>query len=360
VADGSARALCTFDDVEDPQSCVDACVAPRVYAWSAPGQGLPGFPVFLPSGISTGTSGARVVGSDLVTVTTESYDEVVAEFGDYGSARITTVAADGSVSDGVRVPATLRCCTVGPEGVAYGSRPIDEEDLEIRTQVIAFDENGIRPGWPITLDGGGISEPSFGPNGEVVFASILDEGSRIVRLKADGTEAAPSIDLPFIVEASDAGPLAPLVDERRRVWVVSAGTLHGFDLEGNALSGFPYAPATSFAEQERICDTGSATACQIVIKPPQIAPESLIYALETGPTGNGERITVINRDGSIRSGWPKTLQRAGATWDSLTIGDNRRAYAVALEPEPGDRMSGSISGFAPNGTRELFTVLFEP
>ena len=154
--------------------------------------------------------------------------------------------------------------------------------------------------------------------------------------------------------------VAPLVDERGRVWVTANGTIHGFDEQGNQLSGFPYEPDTSLAEGGRICDTGSDDACYSWPKPPRLAPGSLIYALETGPDGKGERITVVNRDGSIRSGWPKTLQRAGATWDSVTIGDNRRAYAVALEPEPGDRLSGSISGYAPNGTREFFTVLFEP
>ena len=85
-----------------------------------------------------------------------------------------------------------------------------------------------------------------------------------------------------------------------------------------------------------------------------------IYALETAPEATGGRITVVNRDGSIRSGWPKTLQREGAAWDSVTIGENRIAYAVAVEPEPGDKFSTSILAFAPNGTREWITTLVEP
>ncbi|HEU5205805.1 MAG TPA: hypothetical protein VFU17_16050, partial [Candidatus Limnocylindrales bacterium] len=76
--------------------------------------------------------------------------------------------------------------------------------------------------------------------------------------------------------------------------------------------------------------------------------------------GKGERITVINRDGSIRSGWPKTLQRAGAAWDSVTIGENRLAYAVAIEPEPNNESSISILAFAPNGTREWIRTIVEP
>jgi hypothetical protein len=360
VGDGSARALCYFDDVADPENCLDCGPAPRVYAWSAPGQSLAGFPVWLPSGISTGTNGARVIGSDLVTVTTEAYDEVVAEFGDYGSARITTVGADGSVTEGAQVPGGLRCCTIGPDGVAYASRPIDEENLETRTQVIAFDETGMRPGWPITLDGGGASNPAFGPNGQIVLLSGIDEGTRIVRLNPDGSEAAPSLDLPFVTAWDDGGLFAPLVDQRGRVWVTAGGTIHGFDEQGNQLSGFPYEPETALAEGGRVCDTGSSDPCSSWPKEPRLAPGSLIYALETGPDGKGERITVVNRDGSIRSGWPKTLQKAGAAWDSVTIGDNRTAYAVASEPESNDQASVTILAYAPNGTEEWKTTLFEP
>jgi hypothetical protein len=360
VGDGSARALCFSDDVEDPESCMDGCAAPRVYGWSAPGESLASFPVWLPTGISTATNGARVIGSNLVTVTTEAYDEVVAEFGDYGSARITTVAADGSVTEGAQVPAPLQCCTIGPDGVAYGSRPFDEENLETRTQVIAFDETGVRPGWPITLDGGGASSPSFGPNGQIVLLSGIDEGTRIVRLNPDGSEAAPSLALPFHTASDDAGLFAPLVDERGRVWVTANGTIHGFDEQGNQLSGFPYEPETDLAEGGRSCDTGTSDPCDGWPKAPRLAPGSLIHALETGPDGKGERITVVNRDGSIRTGWPKTLQRAGAAWDSVTIGDNRTAYAVAVEPEPRDDASISILAFAPNGTREWIQTLIEP
>ena len=63
---------------------------------------------------------------------------------------------------------------------------------------------------------------------------------------------------------------------------------------------------------------------------------------------------------SVRSGWPKTLQRAGADWESVTIGENRRAYAVAVEPEPNSKSSISVLAFAPNGTREWITTLVEP
>jgi hypothetical protein len=74
----------------------------------------------------------------------------------------------------------------------------------------------------------------------------------------------------------------------------------------------------------------------------------------------GERITVVNPDGGIRSGWPKTLQREGAVWQSVTLGENNVAYAVAVEPEPQGQPSASILAFAANGTRNWITTLVEP
>ena len=37
------------------------------------------------------------------------------------------------------------------------------------------------------------------------------------------------------------------------------------------------------------------TGCQPWLEPPRLAPQGLIYALESPPDGEGERITVINR-----------------------------------------------------------------
>ena len=130
------------------------------------------------------------------------------------------------------------------------------------------------------------------------------------------------------------------------------------DGTGTTVPGWPYAPATAWAERGTCAppDTG----CQPWFEPPRLAPRGLVYALESGADGMGERITVINPDGSIRSGWPKTLQRPGATWDSVTIGENRIAYAVAIEPEPNDESSISVLAFAPNGTREWIRTLVEP
>ncbi|HSH32817.1 MAG TPA: hypothetical protein VLB31_04285, partial [Actinomycetota bacterium] len=155
------------------------------------------------------------------------------------------------------------------------------------------------------------------------------------------------------------GPVPPLVDERGRTWVVTDDAILGFSADGAPLDGFPYEPQTAFLERGNDCGPRD-TGCQPWIEPPRMAPRGLIYSLETGPADGGDRISVVNPDGAVRSGWPKTLQRPGATWDSVTIGENRIAYAVAIEPEPNDKSSISILAFAPNGTREWITTLVEP
>jgi hypothetical protein len=273
---------------------------------------------------------------------------------------IAEIRSNGNVVLGVRVPSPERCCVVGPDGVAYGSSVVDEDGLALRTELVAFDGHGMRPGWPLIVDGSSVSHPSFGPNGQVVYSFWIGEGSRIARFSPDGSEAASSIDLPVALawDPEADGPLAPLADEAGRLWVIADGEIVGFDGSNVALPGFPYEAETGLAVRGA-CPPPD-TGCQSWLEPPALAPRSRIYAVENAPEGKGERITVINRDGTIRSGWPKTLQRAAASWKSVTIGENRLAYAVAIEPEPNNESSISILAFAPDGTREWIRTIVEP
>ena len=169
-----------------------------------------------------------------------------------------------------------------------------------------------------------------------------------------------SVDLqdPVTWDARYDGPMAPVVGDTGRTLVVVDDRILSFDGTGEALPGWPYEAETGFVERGA-CGPQD-TGCQPWIEPPRLAPRGLIYALETPPEGQGERITAVNADGSIRSGWPKTLQREGASWDSIAIGENRIAYAVAIEPEPNNKSSISVLAFAPNGTREWIRTLVEP
>jgi len=69
----------------------------------------------------------------------------------------------------------------------------------------------------------------------------------------------------------------------------------------------------------------------------------------------------VLEDPSLGLVWPtRERLRGGVKTADMTIGENRRAYAVAIEPEPNDKSSISILAFAPNGTREWITTLVEP
>ena len=354
VADGSVRLVCAYSD-EEPEACVDACGEDRVFAYAPNLEELSGFPVSLPTGITGAVDrhGARVVGSDVVLGFVDSADELAAPL-----AHLVTVRGNGSLDEGVDVPGPYFCCAIGPEGIGFGKAVESHDDGTQTSTIFALDASGVVAGWPVQIEGTA-SGPGFGPAGDVYFSSWVDEGSRIVRIR-DATHSL-SVDLPGAITWDPAfdGPLPPLVDEVGRTWVVVEDRILSFDPTGAAVPGFPYVPETALLEQGADCPPGD-TGCQGWTEPPRLAPRGLTYALESAPEGSGDRITVVNPDGAVRSGWPKTLQREGATWDSVTIGENRTAYAIAVEPEPNEQSSISILAFAPNGARQWIRTIVEP
>jgi len=357
--DGSVRLLCYYST--EPADCTDVCGEDRAFAFAQDGKQLGGFPVSFPSGFFSGVDrfGARMVGDSVILTGYESLDDE--ESGGPNDRWIVEVRPNGNVVLGARVPASMTCCEIGPNAVAYGATILEEEGQELRAQLVAFDAHGMRPGWPIVVDGSAVSYPAFGQNGQLVYSSWINESSRIARLNPDGSEATAPIDLSFSTEwGPDAdGPMTPLADDQGRVWVVVDGGFLGFDAANAELAGFPYDAETGLKMQGGDCGEQD-TGCQAWVTPPVLAPASLIYTLENAPEGKGGRLNVVNRDGSIRSGWPKTLQRPGATWESVTVGANRVAYAVASEPEANDEASVTILAYAPNGTETWKTTIVEP
>jgi len=357
--DGSVRLLCYYST--EPGECVDVCGEDRAFAFAPNGKQLGGFPVSFPSGFASGVDryAARMVGDSVLLTGYEGSDDE--ETGAPNDRWIVEVRPNGNVVLGARVPATQQCCVIGPDGTAYGTSVVYPDDADLQqTQVTAFDAHGMRSGWPIDLDGTA-SPPSFGPNGQLVLSSWADTESLIVRRNPDGSEAAPPIHVPqSITWSPDAdGPLPPLVDEHGRLWATTGEEILGFDQNGASLDGFPYDPETGLVTRGGDCGEQD-TGCQSSVAPPQLAPQSLIYTLENAPAGKGERLNVVNRDGSIRSGWPNTLKRAGARWESVIIGSNRVAYAVANEPEANGEASVTIVAYAPNGTVTWKLTVIEP
>ena len=358
ASDGSVRLICYYSEV--PDDCEGICGEHRVFAYQADGQVLSGFPKSVPIGFNSGIDpeAARMLGDRLLVPQWEGESE------SSGERSLVEIGADGSLIPGARVPAPEDCCTIGPDGVAYGTTPVASD--EEMTEVLAFDQNGIRPGWPVAIEGI-VSMPAFGPGGELLFSvRIGEEGaaSRVVRLAADGSPVAEPIDPGVtIVFGGEYGLLPPLVDADGNAFTAGQKRMSGVDRSGEALDGWPYdleRPLERIIALE--CPPTDTGCMDIEFHPPLMSPQSLVYLVyppdESGDEGG--RITVVNRDGTVRSGWPKTLQRPGAAWDSVTIGENRRAYAVAVEPEPGEKSSASILTFAPNGTQEWMLTIVEP
>ena len=354
VGDGSVRLLCSYVNLT-PEACESGCPDEVILAYSEDFDELPGFPVLLESW-RTGSLdklGARVVGTSVVVGTLDALDE---ELGT-ATARLLTIGGDGSLTEGFPLDDVAFCCAVGPDGIGYGTSVESHDDGSQTTTLSAIGMDGLVDGWPLPIEGTA-SGPAFAPDGDVYVTSWVDDGSRITRVH-DGTPVS-SVDRPESIawDPRFDGPVAPLVNERGQTSVLVDDRMLRLDGTGTTVPGWPYAPDTAWAERGT-CGPPD-TGCQPWFEPPRLAPRGLVYALESGPDGRGERITVINPDGSIRSGWPKTLQRPGAKWESVTIGENRIAYAVAVEPEPNDKASISILAFAPNGTREWISTLVEP
>ena len=355
VSDVSVRLLCAYSD-EDPETCVDTCYVDRVYAYSPNQDELPGFPVSLPTAMTASVDrhGARVVGTAVVLGFMETADD---EENPSTKSSLITVREDGSVVQGVAVVGPQFCCRISPDGVGFGHVVESQDDGTQTSRAYAIDTSGMVPGWPVDIEGTA-SAAAFGPGGDVYFTTWIGQDSRIVRIR-DATHSL-SVDVPGAVvwDPTFDGPLPPLVGDTGRTSVVLDDRILSFDGTGAPLPGWPYQPETEWVLRGE-CPQGD-TGCQPYSEPPRLAPRGLVYALESATNGRGERITVINADASVRSGWPKTLQRDGATWDSVTIGENRIAYAVAIEPEPNNEASISILAFAPNGTQEWIRTIVEP
>jgi hypothetical protein len=354
VADGSVRLLCASVNLS-AEECESGCPDEQILAYSEDFDELPGFPVQLESW-QTGSldrRGARVIGSNVVVGTLDAVDE---ELGT-ATARLLTIGGDGSLTEGFPLDDVAFCCAVGPDGIGYASSAEPHDDGTQTTTLSAIGMDGLVDGWPLAVEGTA-SGPAFAPDGDVYLTSWIDDGSRITRVH-DGTPVSSVDRLESIAwDPRFDGPVPPLVNERGQASVMIDDRMLRLDGAGTSAPGWPYEPDTSWAERGTCApqDTG----CQPWLEQPRLAPRGLVYALESGPDGKGERITVVNPDGSIRSGWPVTLQRPGATWDSVTIGENRIAYAVAVEPEPKSKASISILAFAPNSERLWIRTLIEP
>jgi hypothetical protein len=85
----------------------------------------------------------------------------------------------------------------------------------------------------------------------------------------------------------------------------------------------------------------------------------------------GGSIVAVGADGAVKAGWPVVLRRAGAEFESVVVGADGTAYALAIEPEryedaecetgsPVPVSSATIVAIAPDGAIRYRVTVMEP
>jgi hypothetical protein len=369
VADGSVRIICDGTDLpkydNDPSDL-------RAFAFDATGQSTAGWPVRLRPGFG------RVIGDDLVYFAeqwlTDTYNVGMVSH----EAWVTTVAADGSVRAGKKVPMVEsesgERWALGPDGVAYGWLH-DYGGLTEAPKSSSFIAIGMtgRIGRTSTELDGLASPPAFDGAGQlhVTVNAGRDRTARTFVLDTNGRAVdGGSRDLGFVatdacdgIEGSCEVPTAPLVADDGTTFVVGAHynstTAASLDASGAMVAGWPYRSddgnqGTGICAPGDICEGGNlATAA--------LGPDKDLYLIHraTKPSIGG-RIVAVGPDGRVREGWPVELERPGAEFWSVVVGASGTAYALAIEPESGDGSSASILALAPDSTVRFVTTIIEP
>jgi hypothetical protein len=370
AADGSVRTIC--DAVDVPQPALGAPIR-RAYAFSADGTPLAGWPVEGPF-----SGPARVDRDRLVALSTSTTSDTVGPGPHPPTVWVTTVDADGTVRDGVRVSLAGPRVTgwaIGPGGVAYGTRPAvgsgspgGEADPGA---MMAIDAGGLRPGWPVAL-AGSPSIPASLPDGRVVVTIGFPDrdASRVLLFDAAGAVAGGSPELP-ITSASVGGcaaasvPDPPLVADDGTVFVTTVydDLIYGLDASLRVIPGWPLTPPRDLLALEPApcppgglcCDWPAASA-----RPAPGTAGTLYLPLQPGSPGKGAGLVAIGRQAQPLTGWPVELRRPGAGFWSVVVGPDGTAYALALEPGSGEDTSATILTISPDGMVHYRATVVEP
>lgn len=332
--DSRVRVVCTI--TEPPSNGgLQAPPGSRIFAFDANAQSLPGWPVETTDPVAA----ARIVGDDLVMVVAPyAGDAPEQEF-----VQMVVVRSDGSVTQGVDVPAS-ETSTIGPDGLAFGTTHRDWTSLAtVKTDVVAFDRQGVSPGWPITIDGVG-STPEFDAQGRiyVVVGTPTAKPARLVVLDRDGRTLPSS----STVEVAPTGiwdgaggddlPGPPIVAADGTVFIPSTAagrtTVVSMDPDGFMRTGWPY-QSTPGIEWTGRCGPGD-TGCGHVRTTPVVGPGNILYLLQAAAnSSSGGSVVAIGADGHIRNSWPVGLRRTGSMFWSVVVAGSGELWVLAIEAE---------------------------
>jgi len=350
AADGSVRLVCSAGWTSRS----------RAFAFDRSGRSLAGWPVDLPGDVIGWTS--RVVDDRLVVVARGAGEANPATGESSVAWRLVSVAADGTLRVGRRYEEPPDrgggFPHIGPDGIAYQvAYPGD------RTEVMAFDLDGARAGWPVRVDSY-FSGFAFGPPGRlyVIEATTDPTSTRTLVFDLDG-RALPFGSAALPIEAlgawSGAGPGEPAVvvaPDGAAFLLSDAGyetTVYGLDPSGRIMAGWPY-HATAGLQWQGECP-GMVTGCGVWLSIPAVGPGDVLYLLRAGGS-----LVAIGPDGKVRAGWPVVLTRPRAEFWSVVVGSDRTAFALAIEPEAGGGSSATVLAIGPDGQVRYRTTVLDP
>jgi hypothetical protein len=350
----------------------------RAFAYDDAGRQLSGWPVDISGGSLDvwDRERPRLVDGDLYLVLHSRHPP--------SSATLVRVAAEGTVRTGTNLWGlvagdpldwSIDEVAIGPDGTAYAMAYT--ADLS-RSEIVAATLEGPLPGWPVRIDGYA-SRPSFGPGGRVYLAVELPGGSksRVLALSRSGKAVAGwPVELPIAapVEWNGAGDIlaAPVVAPDGSAYVVAeegelpfgGTTAYAIDGSGQPRAGWPYR-APSGLVWPGYCPP-CTTGCGLWRSDPVAGPDGSLHLLHVGGS-----IVAVGTDGAVKAGWPVVLRRADAEFESVVVGADGTAYALAIEPEryedaecetgsPVPVSSATIVAIAPDGAIRYRVTVMEP
>jgi len=366
--DGSVRIVCyAVDEMEGN---------PRAFAFDETGGLLAGWPVALPGAVY---AQPRVIGDGLYLVVQQTHAQDPATGGYPGTFRVVTVAADGVLRTGApyEVPdaGSVGSPRLGPGGTAYQVAYLDWTGGSA-VEVTAFDVEGLRAGWPVRLSAC-TSGVAVGP-ADHVYVTECTRNPTTTRLRVfdrDGREVAGGSGklalaamkawggagpgLPALVVADDG--TAFLLDDPEFSLddIDGRTTAYRIDPSGSVAEGWPY--RDNLLLQSWGACGGTVTGCANWLTLPAVGPGNVLYLARAAPgIDAGGSLVAIGPDGHVLPGWPVTLTSARAEFTSVVVGADGTVYALAIQPEPGDRYSATVLAIAPDSTVRSRTTVVQP
>ena len=340
AADGSIRLVCAED------SPADGPLRHVGLAFDTAGRALPGWPVELPDvGLTTS---AAVVGNELRVIASEVQSMEGATTPEQAAAWwLVAVSATGDVRVGRRYEVAdaagsfdVRLAT---DGIAYRLAFHDTEP--IRTEITAFDLDGVRPGWPVTVDGI-TSQPVVAPDGSLAVVRLTKPGltSQVLWFPAaGGAPAATSGNLPRdpISDRTGAGGVrvGPIVGADGTAWVV--GTVESTKpaishlVRGSAV--VHRYPLDMPLQPQGSCDPQD-TGCGVWRALPALGPDGTVFLPESATGGpgltssSGGSVVAMAPTGTISRGWPLFLPDTMAGFWSLAARPDGTLVGLEVVP----------------------------